>query len=64
MLECNEKLITDVTFGFNQVVVVTNEANGTVVLNFGLRGGAVRDPFLVQVFTTPLSAKGQKSITL
>ena len=39
--------------------IVTGEASGTVVLDIGLRGGAVRDPFLVQVFTTPLSAEGK-----
>ncbi len=29
-----------------------------MVLNIGLRGGAVRDPFLVRVYTIPQSAEG------
>ena len=39
--------------------IVIGEANGTVMLDIGLRGGAVRDPFLVRIFTTPLSAEGK-----
>lgn len=31
-----------------------------MVLEIGLRGGAVREPFQVQVYTTPLTAEGKK----
>ena len=49
---------TDVLFGFSNTSVSVVEGEGVVSVDIGIRGGAVSEPFQVQVFTSDGSAEG------
>ena len=48
----------DVLFGFSNTSVSVVEGEGVVSVDIGIRGGAVTEPFQVQVFTSDGSAEG------
>ena len=48
----------DVLFGFSNTSVSVVEGEGVVSVDIGIRGGAVSEPFQVQVFTSDGSAEG------
>ena len=49
---------TDVLFGFSNTSVSVVEGEGVVSVDIGIRGGAVSEPFQVQVFTSDGLAEG------